>query len=96
MKAIIVGGGIGGLTAALMLHEDGRPEAEVLDFIRHYAPASEARARQSLRFISQPTFRAYIFTYSVGYDLIAATADPAATFRRLLTEQVLPSELTLT
>ncbi|MDL2345326.1 hypothetical protein QOL99_14380 [Deinococcus sp. MIMF12] len=82
-------------TAALMLHEDGRPEAEVLDFIRHYAPASEARARQSLRFLSQPTFRAYIFTYSVGGDLVRGWMDREGTagFARLLREPLTPGHL---
>lgn len=82
-------------TAALMLHEDGRPETEVLDFIRHYAPASEARARQSLRFISQPTFRAYIFTYSVGGDLVRGWMEREGTdgFARLLREPLTPGHL---
>lgn len=82
-------------TAALMLHADGRPEAEVLDFIRHHAPASEARARQSLRFISQPTFRAYIFTYSVGGELVRGWMERQGTpgFARLLTEPLTPGQL---
>ncbi|GAA5511949.1 hypothetical protein Dcar01_00663 [Deinococcus carri] len=63
-------------TAALMLHEDGAPEAEVLAFLRRYAVVSEDRARQSLRFISQPNFRAYIFTYSVGGDLVFQSSAP--------------------
>ncbi|MEF2279084.1 hypothetical protein V3W47_12310 [Deinococcus sp. YIM 134068] len=82
-------------TAALMLHADGATEAEVLDFLRHYGPASEARARQSLRFISQPTFRAYIFTYSVGGDLVRGVLEQGGTpgFARLLTEPVTPGQL---
>ena len=79
----------------VMLHEDGAPEAEVLDFIRHHAPASEARARQSLRFISQPSFRAYIFTYSVGGALVEGWMERhgAAGFARLLSEPLTPGQL---
>lgn len=82
-------------TAALMLHADGRPQAEVLDFIRHYAPASEARARQTLRFISQPQFRAYIFTYGVGGDLVRGWMEREGTdgFARLLREPLTPGHL---
>ncbi|MEW6423083.1 MAG: hypothetical protein AB1511_15410 [Deinococcota bacterium] len=81
-------------TAALMLHEGGVPEAEVLDFIRTYAPASEARARQTLRFISQPNFRAYTFTYSVGGELVERwRAQDRGNFARLLQEPVTPGQL---
>ncbi|WP_102126227.1 hypothetical protein [Deinococcus planocerae] len=82
-------------TAALMLHGDGAPEAEVLDFLRRYGPANEQRARQSLRFISQPTFRAYIFTYSVGGDLVEGVLERGGTpgFARLLGEPVTPGQL---
>ncbi|WP_216319492.1 DUF885 domain-containing protein [Deinococcus aestuarii] len=82
-------------TAALMLYEDGATEAEVLDFLRRYGPANEGRARQSLRFISQPTFRAYIFTYSVGGDLVKGVLDREGTpgFARLLREPVTPGQL---
>jgi hypothetical protein len=61
-----------------------------------YALATPERAAKSVGFFTHPLYRAYIFTYSVGHDLIAAAADPAVTFRRLLTEQVLPSELAIT
>ncbi|WP_235514238.1 hypothetical protein [Deinococcus sp. Leaf326] len=81
--------------AARMLHGEGAGEAEVLEFIRTYAVASEERARQTLRFISVPNMRSYIFTYSVGGDLVrryVAKEGPAG-FMRLLTEPVTPGEL---
>lgn len=59
-----------------------------------YGLTTAARAAKSFSFLSHPLYRSYIFTYSIGYDLIMGTADPATTFRRLLTEQVLPSRLT--
>lgn len=81
--------------AARMLHGEGAGEAEVLEFIRTYAVASEERARQTLRFISVPNMRSYIFTYSVGGDLVRryVAKEGTAGFMRLLTEPVTPGEL---
>ncbi|WP_232337557.1 hypothetical protein [Deinococcus arboris] len=81
--------------AAMRLHADGQSEAEVLAFLQAHVPASEARARQSLRFISQPNFRAYIFTYSVGGDLVrgALKRGGAEEYARLLREPVTPGQL---
>ncbi|EYB66847.1 hypothetical protein DEIPH_ctg064orf0008 [Deinococcus phoenicis] len=81
-------------TAALMLHEGGAPEAEVLAFLQRYGVMGEERARQSLRFISQPNFRAYIFTYSVGGDLVERwMGQGAQNFAHLLQEPVTPGQL---
>ena len=89
--------GLGGVSgeAARMLHGEGADEAEVLDFIRTYAVASEERARQTLRFIRVPNMRSYIFTYSVGGDLGRryVAKEGHAGFARLLTEPVTPGEL---
>lgn len=82
--------------AAILYHTGLINKAGAIDYMQTYGLATPERAAKSVSFFTHPLFRAYIFTYSVGYDLIAATADPVATFRRLLTEQVLPSELTLT
>ena len=82
--------------AAILYHTGLITKAGAIDYMQTYGLATPERAAKSVSFFTHPLYRAYIFTYSVGYDLIAATADPAATFRRLLTEQVLPSELTLT
>ncbi|SMB94300.1 hypothetical protein [Deinococcus hopiensis] len=81
--------------AALMLHADGAPEAEVLDFVQRYNVATEARARQTLRFISQPNFRAYIFTYTVGDDLVEGWMERLGPegFRRLLQEPLTPGQM---
>ena len=82
-------------TAALMLHADALPEAEVLDFLMQYSVASTERARQSLRFISQPTLRAYIFTYSAGGELVEGWMERqgSAGFARLLSEPLTPGQL---
>ena len=82
--------------AALLLHQAQRPEAEVLEYFRTYALATPERARQSLRFIANPNFRAYIFTYSVGGRLVRAAmkaGNAQDVFRRLLTRPVTPGEL---
>lgn len=80
--------------AALLLHAEDASEADVLDYIRRYGLKNEAEAKQSLRFITDPLWRAYIFTYHAGRDLLAPWLhgdDDLARFRRLLTEQVYPS-----
>ncbi|UBV42196.1 DUF885 domain-containing protein [Deinococcus taeanensis] len=81
--------------AAMRLHADGAPESEVLEFLRTYALASEARAAQSLRFLQNPNFRAYIFTYAVGGDLVRAALERGGTaaYARLLREPVTPGQL---
>ncbi len=82
--------------AAILYHTGLINKAGAIDYMQTYGLATPERAAKSVSFFTHPLYRAYIFTYSIGYDLIAATADPAATFGRLLTEQVLPSELALT
>ncbi|TSA83712.1 DUF885 domain-containing protein [Deinococcus detaillensis] len=79
--------------AAMMLHQDGASQREVLDFFQHYG-ATEERAQKSFDFIAQPTFRAYIFTYSVGSGLVRQAVERGAvTFRELLREPKTPSDL---
>jgi hypothetical protein len=83
--------------AALLLHEEGRPEEEIVDYLKRYALRNEKEARTNFRFISDPLWRAYTFTYSVGRPLLSAWLDKApsgarlAWFKRLLTEQITPS-----
>ena len=85
--------------AALLLHEEERNPEEIVDFLRRYGLASEAEARQRLRFIADPLWRAYIFTYHVGYDLLSAWLEGVSDserrrrFRGLLTEQIYPSQI---
>jgi hypothetical protein len=53
------------------------------------------RAEKSFSFITHPLFRAYTFTYTSGYDLIAdaANGDKKPIFMRLLIDGILPSEI---
>jgi hypothetical protein len=82
--------------AAILYHTGLINKAGAIDYMQTYGLATPERAAKSVSFFTHPLFRAYVFTYSVGYDLIAGADDPVATFRRLLTEQVLPSELATT
>ncbi|MFF0491533.1 DUF885 domain-containing protein [Nocardia sp. NPDC004068] len=83
--------------AALLLHDRGRDADEVAEFLQRWGLNTEERARQSLRFLSSPLWRAYISTYVEGYRLLGswldAAPDPddrADRFRRLLDEPLTP------
>lgn len=81
--------------AAILHHTGHLDEAQTVDYIRAYSLATEKRAQQGFRFITNPLFRAYVFTYTEGYTLIehAARGDKTPIFKRLLVEQILPSRL---
>ena len=80
--------------AAILYHTGQLNQAQTIEYIQTHALASERRAQQSFRFLSNPLFRSYLFTYTEGYALIdQATADKTALFKRLLTEPILPSQL---
>ncbi|HEY1013362.1 MAG TPA: hypothetical protein VGE07_11695, partial [Herpetosiphonaceae bacterium] len=82
--------------AALLLHEQGLPEREVLAYVMRYGLRNEEQARQSLRFIANPLWRSYIFTYFYGEQLMRewiGRGDRVERFGRLLREQFYPSLL---
>jgi hypothetical protein len=84
-----------GLDAALMIHEEGRPVEEALAHVEHWGLRSPEQAAQSVRFVTDPTWRAYVVTYSAGRDLCRRYArGDLGRFRTLLTEQVRVRELT--
>ena len=78
-----------GVDAALMVHEDGASVAEAEAYLEKWSLTTPAQARQSARFITDPTWRAYAITYTAGRELCNAYigGDPGR-FRRLLTEHV--------
>jgi len=82
------------LNAALMIFEDGMSHDDARAYVQHWTLNSPEQAAQSVRFVTDPTWRAYTITYSAGRDLCEAYVgrDPAK-LRRLLTEQVRVSEL---
>ncbi len=87
--------GVGG-NAALLLHNEGRPAEEVVQYLMRYGLTTEERARQRLRFITSPLWRAYIFTYFYGERMMSdwlAQGDKVERFGTLLRDQIYPSLL---
>ena len=83
-----------GVDAALMIHEEGASEDEAQAYIERWNISTPEQAKHSVRFVTDPTWRAYVITYSAGRDLCRAyvNGDPTR-FRTLLTEHVRIGEL---
>jgi hypothetical protein len=81
--------------AAIMLHVDGVSTDEAAEYLRRWELSSEDRAAKHVEFVTDRWGRAYIRTYTDGYDLCRrwVAGDPAR-FKRLLTEQLTPDVLT--
>ena len=81
--------------AAIMLHVDGVSTDEAAEYLRRWELSSEDRAAKHVEFVTDRWGRAYIRTYTDGYDLCRrwVAGDPAR-FKRLLTEQLTPADLT--
>jgi len=84
--------------AALMLHDRGADPEDVVAYLQRWLLVAEPRARQILRFLSDPLWRAYTTTYVEGYRLLrgwleARRADEelAARYLRLLDEPLTPA-----
>ncbi|WP_127782192.1 DUF885 domain-containing protein [Rhodococcus sp. X156] len=84
--------------AALMLHSQGAEEDTVVDFLQRWLLVPAPRARQMLRFLSDPLWRAYTTTYVEGYRLLHSWLDarpadePLGTrYLRLLDEPLVPA-----
>ena len=83
-----------GRNAALAIHEDGLAADEAQAYIERWALATANRAAKSIAFVTDPTWRAYVVTYTEGLRLARAwVAGDLGRFKRLLTEQVCVSEL---
>ncbi len=83
--------------AAFMLHREGKDQETVVDYLKRFGARTDKQARQSYRFISNPLYRSYIFTYHVGRDLLArymAGSDRLARFKTSLEQPLTPSALT--
>jgi hypothetical protein len=78
-----------GVDAALMIHQDGASHEEAQAYIERWNLVPPEQALHSVQFATDPTWRAYVITYSAGRDLCRAYVggDPQR-FRRLLTEHV--------
>lgn len=80
--------------AALLLHDQGRPEEDAVAELERWALLSHERATKSIAFLTHPTWRSYIFCYIAGHPLCRdfVGGDPAR-FERLLSEQFVPADL---
>jgi hypothetical protein len=86
--------------AALMLHDEHRDVDDVVVFLKRWLLVNDERARQMLRFLSSPLWRAYTSTYVEGYRLLRGWLDArpegvsvTERFGRLLDEPLIPSGL---
>jgi hypothetical protein len=77
------------VNAALMLHEEGRSEAETQTYLERWGLMSPKLAAHLIRFLTATTSRSYILTYPAGRELCRSyVGDDLERFRSLLTEQV--------
>ncbi|KUI10283.1 hypothetical protein AU190_19205 [Mycolicibacterium acapulense] len=86
--------------AALMLHDEHRDVDDVVAFLKQWLLVNDQRARQMLRFLSSPLWRAYTSTYVEGYRLLRGWLDErpdevslTQRFGTLLDEPLIPSSL---
>lgn len=79
---------------ALTMHQDGGTPEDGIAELQRWALLSRERAEQAVRFLTDPTWRAYISTYVEGLPRCRAFVggDPQR-FRRLLDEQLVPADL---
>lgn len=83
-----------GLDAALLLHEQRVSPEEVQAYVERWSLSTPEDAAHTVRFVSDPTWRSYVITYSAGRELCGAYVDgDPARFRTLLTEQVRVGDL---
>lgn len=77
-----------------MIHEDGASVEEAEAHIRRWALTTPEQAAHTVRFVVDPTWRAYAINYSAGRELCHAWVggDPRR-FVRLLSEHVRVREL---
>jgi hypothetical protein len=88
-----------GANCALLLHDRGASEDEVVAYAMRYGLEDETRARHRMRFIKDPLWRAYIFCYHAGRDLLAewlaqAPEQRNARIRTLMLEPITPGQIT--
>jgi hypothetical protein len=80
--------------AALLIHEDGASPVEAQAYIERWRIATPEQAAHSVRFVTDPTWRAYTITYTAGETLCRAYVNgDASRFRHLLTEHVRVGDL---
>ena len=81
--------------AALLLHREGWAPEKVQAYLERHSLRTPEEASQSMKFLTNPLFRSYIFNYSMGKALLAPLfegPDAVASFGRLLSEPFTPSQ----
>jgi hypothetical protein len=79
---------------ALLIHTRGTSEEEAFEYSRRWGLTSPRRAKQSVRFVTDPVWGSYVTTYTDGEALCREWVDgDPARFKRLLTEQLTPADL---
>jgi len=87
--------------AALMLHAEHRPDADVVAHLRRWLLVDEARARRMLEFLAHPRWRTHTTTYVEGVRLLRpwltgpgdGVAAVTARLARVLDDPPTPEEL---
>jgi hypothetical protein len=83
-----------GVNVALQIFEDGMSHEQGAEYESKWGLRPLEEARHSVSFVTDPTWRAYVITYSAGRDLCRRYVDgDPARFRTLLTGHVRISEL---
>jgi hypothetical protein len=83
-----------GLDAALILHERGGSSDDASAHVQRWALRTPEQAEQTVRFVTDPTWRAYAVSYTAGLELCEAyIGGDESRLRRLLTEQVRVADL---
>jgi hypothetical protein len=82
------------VNAARLLHLDGASDDEVVDYLVRWNLLPREHATKALEFYRHPAWRAYISSYTSGYELCKAwVGDDTARFKRLLTERMSTRDL---
>lgn len=81
---------------SFMLYDQHRSAEEAERYLQRYALSTEQERKHLIRFVSEPLSRSYVFTYSMGYDLLEelfAHRDREEYFKRILEEPVTPGQI---
>ena len=81
---------------AAFLAVEGRPDADIVDYLTRWALLTEAEAGWAVNFLRTPGMDTYVLGYFHGWRLLRRWLehpDRTARVRRLLTESVLPTDL---
>ena len=85
-----------GNNLAIHAHVDGWTDEELVEYGSKFGLIPKKNLLQNLKFIRNPLWSTYIFTYFYGKDLITrkfGTRPSAENFKTLLTQPILPSDL---